>query len=129
MGTLSASVDDSTWIASHVAVHHGGGLLRINATGFGLSDEDRQFVRLTLETTVGASPQTIGPGSRRSANLVRDFVAGWLAEGSAGSGTITLTSLTADRALGTFSFSGVTALPVTPRVRVVKDGVFSVRLR
>jgi hypothetical protein len=129
MGTLNAVVDDSAWTAGFVEVRRDEGVLSIIATAFGISDEDRQFIRLTLETGVGVAPQMIGPGYRRSANLVHDFVAGWLAEGSLGSGTLRFSSLTDDRAIGTFSFIGVSTSPVTPRTRVVKDGSFNVQLR
>jgi hypothetical protein len=128
-GMVTALVGDSVWTGITDDARHEGGMLWITATGFGHSDEDRQHIRLAFQTTLGVEPQQIGPGYRRSAGLTRDFVAGWLAEDSLGSGTITVTTLTPDRATGTFTFTGITTAAIKPETLVVTKGQFNVRLR
>jgi hypothetical protein len=111
-----------------VSVDRAGGLMRIVATAWSGGD-DRHYLELFFETTVGAGSQLIGPGRSPYASISAEFVASWIASGETGSGTITLDSLTENRATGSFSFTGVSGPSVTPPARVVRNGRFDVSFR
>ena len=124
MGMVTADLGDSTYVSAHLYVIHGGGSIYIQATAWPGSTDTRHYLQLRFETTPVSTPQAIG-NAGVWASLSVEFLGGWIAS----SGTITLTSLTADRAVGTFTFTGNAEGSVTPSVLTVRNGRFDVELK
>lgn len=102
-GFLTATVNDDPWSSSRASVTRHGGILIITGTGVDQFDRETE-IRLVMRTTVGSTPQVIGPASEVSAGVVlRDGTSlFWTASSSQGSGTLTLTSASAQHFEGTF---------------------------
>ena len=120
-GSITATIDGGSFTAATVAATYTGGILGIGGT-------DSQG------RTIGIGGQIPGPGTyavgaTSPANFsVTIASAGWQAAITLGSGSLTVTSISAGGAKGTFQF---TAAPV-PRTtasgtKVVTAGAFDVR--
>ncbi|HVT40390.1 MAG TPA: hypothetical protein VHE78_15210 [Gemmatimonadaceae bacterium] len=82
-------------------------------------------VGLTIATG-GTGTQTIGPGTLAAANVLIGSQM-WQANSFGGSGTITLTTVTSNRVVGTFTFTAKALVSsVTPATRLVTSGQFDV---
>lgn len=125
MGAVTAMVDGSSWASGFVTVRHTGGFMEITAMSWPWGDEMVHHLYLSLDTTLNSTPQAIGLGHRLNAWLNVNYFGTWTAT----SGTIALTSIDAERAVGTFTFSGEGSVGVTPPVLAVTEGRFDVRLR
>lgn len=120
-GSLSAKFDGVAWTPTVVSASIGNGILFVgtadgsgNGFAFGASSQ-------------GVGTQTIGPLSLLNANAVRAGQS-WLAAPSLGSGTVTITLLDANRAVGTFSFALQGTTPTTsPATLQVTEGKFDVK--
>jgi hypothetical protein len=121
-GSMGAKVDGATWNATlAVSAVNNNGIIAIagndgtQTLGFGLAAN-------------GTGTYTIGPLSPTNGLLIQSGGAAWTANLSRGSGTVTVTSLTAAAVAGTFSFTLV-ASPGTPANanKVISDGVFNIR--
>ncbi len=120
-GSMSARVDGASWSASTaIAATYTNGVLGIAGT----DGSGRSVGFGALATAPGTF--TIGATSPANA-LVNEAGKAWQAAQSIGSGTITITAISATGAAGTFQF---TAAPVSGTGatgnRVVTEGVFDV---
>ncbi|HEX7122951.1 MAG TPA: DUF6252 family protein [Gemmatimonadaceae bacterium] len=121
-GSLTAVVDGQQWTATTIAADYLGqiGALVIagsDAAGLGIAfsvptDDVGTF---TVQTTPGMNATVTAGG------------VGWLAVAGTGSGTVTISTLTSSRAVGTFSFVLVADDAGTnPQARTVTSGQFDV---
>ena len=119
-GSMSASIDGSGWNAIGVSASRSTGLLIIAG-----SDVQRTVtVSFALN---GTGTQTFGPGGV-ALGVVLVGGQSWQANGSGlGSGSVNITTLTGNRAVGTFSFTAVGGQGATPASRQVTNGRFDVR--
>lgn len=121
-GSMSARIDGTAWSATAaMAVSYTGGIL-----AFAGSDASSITVGVGLIPD-GTGTYTIGPSQTTNANLSMGTPASWGATGFMGSGSVTLASISENRATGTFLF---TAEPVpgtgATGSRVVTEGKFDV---
>lgn len=121
-GTVTATVDGVSWSAVVAQAVNNSGII-----GIGASDTSAQTTIGIGWLNTGANSYTIGPGSTANGTVVSAGGSGWHASGDVGSGTLNVTTLTATRVAGTFSFSAVrytgTEDPVTIQVT---NGAFDV---
>lgn len=121
-GTMSALIDGQQWTAVGIAASYQNqiGTLVIGASnasnvGFGFAVPANGPGTYTVNSTIGMNANLNTGGD------------GWLAVGTTGSGTVTITTLTATRAAGTFSFVlQATDAGVNPQTRNVTNGQFDV---
>jgi hypothetical protein len=121
--TMSARIDGVQWTATNVGVTARNGALIVaggNTSGLG--------VGFGASMIQGTGTQTFGPGLVSAANgAVTATTMSWGANSFQGSGSVTLTTLTANRATGTFAFTAPALIAgSTPSPRVVTAGVFDV---
>jgi Family of unknown function (DUF6252) len=119
--SMSARVDGTAWTATSVAAGVTNGLLIIAGSNI------TQTFAIAAAVNQGTGTQTVGPTSVTYGNLMVGQQS-WAANGSqGGTGSITLTTLTANRAVGTFSFT-LKALSqgATPASRQITSGAFDV---
>lgn len=105
-GFCTAMINDANWNCSQSSSQVSGGIIVIFGTGrdpFGRQVD----MRLTMHTTVGTAAQQIGVDDIVGAEVtVYDYGVAetWTADGSTGTGTLTLTSINADEVEGNFDF-------------------------
>lgn len=121
--TMSARIDGTQWTATNVGVTARNGALIVagaNTAGVG--------VGFGASMIQGTGTQTFGPGIVSTANgSVTQATMAWSASNFQGSGSVTLTTLTANRATGTFTFTAPALIAgSTPSPRVVTAGQFDV---
>lgn len=126
LGTLSADIDGVTWTAVSATAASSTN----DIVGVGAADLSGTSIAFAFSNQPGS--YTIGPTNVYNAQYNEtqgSTVSAWLASGlQGGSGTITVTSITADRVQGTFEFVAVPVnQPGAPNV-VVTNGVFDVPL-
>ena len=120
---MSATAELNSWNASYVRASSVDGYLVLEGTMW-VESEASLTMRLVLRADVGTSPQVIDSTSVISADITYDPTyedkQRWSASRSMGSGTFTITSLSSNRASGTFSFIAkrltATSHPETYRV-------------
>ncbi len=118
--SMSASIDGTAWSAIAVTARNANGV--VIAAG---SDAVRTVTISFAPTAAGA--QKIGPNSVALA-IVAIGGQSWTANAvGQGSGSVNLTTLTANRAVGTFTFTAVATQGTTPASRQVTNGKFDVR--
>jgi hypothetical protein len=99
-GSMSAVVDGQPWtatIALTAAVN--GGIL-----GFAGSDADQTTIGMAM-VLAGPGTYVVEPNSPTNATYTEAGAAQWAARTDLGSGSITLTTTTESRAVGTFEFT------------------------
>lgn len=105
-GLMSALVEDNQFQSAWVSGKIVGGYLVIEGTSW---DWDESYHTIKLSVKAEAVTQAIGPGSTAAADVTfrpgYDVSRAWSASSVQGSGTISITSLTATGASGTFSFT------------------------
>ena len=132
-GFCSAMINDASWNCSHSSgnVSGGGGIIIIFGTG--RDPLGRQVdLTLTMHSTVGSAAQRIGADDIVSAVVVL-YDAGqtfaWSAGSTRGSGTLALTSISADHVEGTFEFDAPRNSSFTqPATYRIVRGTFNVSL-
>jgi hypothetical protein len=118
-GRMSATIDVNTGFAArNVIVENAGGTLAF------VGGDDTFSLGISFPTGNGVGVHTVGASSAVTGTLSVGGV-GYTASGTAGSGSVTLTTLTATRAVGTFSFTVVNA-SATPASRQITNGSFDV---
>lgn len=119
---MTAKIDGETWTALTAFGFRGGGLVSVGGAnlngefgiGFGFQD-------------MGVGDYVIGPGSTANGNVTDLDGNTWVASVDDGSGTISVTTLTAERIAGTFRYTAPRRLgDGGPDQRVVTEGVFDV---
>lgn len=121
-GSMSARIDGEAWSATAaLAVGYTGGIL-----AFAGSDASQVTIGVGFIPD-GLKTYPIGPSEPTNGNLTLGSTESWAASSSMGSGTVTLTSFTANSASGTFTFI---AEPVSTTgatgTRSLTEGVFDV---
>ena len=121
-GSVTARVDGNTFTAATVVGSFSNGILAIS----GVQGSPAQSITFGLAAT---APGTFTVSETSPVNAV--FAVGnstWLAAGGVGSGTVTVTTLSSSRAVGTFNF---VLAPNTPSgatgTRTITQGAFDVR--
>ena len=132
-GWMSATAEASPWNTVFVSVWRGDSYLVLEGEEWDTA-ESTIAIRLSIRTDVGSDPQVIGPSTSIAADVkYRPWYAdpqGWSASGPNGSGTLTLTSLTSNRATGTFSFTAKAInAAANPSTFCVTNGHFDVQFR
>ena len=119
--TMSARIDGTQWTATAVGVTaRNGALIVAGANGAGVG------IGIGASMIQGTGTQTFGPTSAANGGVTASTMS-WGANSFQGSGSVTLTTLTANRATGTFTFSApALGAGSTPSPRVVTSGVFDV---
>jgi len=121
---MSAKLDGASWTAVTAFAFRSGGLVAVggsntggtNGIGFGFQD-------------LGVGDYVIGPSSTANGNVSDLAGNSWVASADDGAGTISVTTLTASRIAGTFSFTAPRRLGSTgPEQRVVTEGVFDLAI-
>jgi len=123
-GSASFKVDGAPITATSVTATFTAGILAIGA---GSPAQNNTILSFAL-TPTGPGVYALGPLSSANALLlVGNPAAGWNAAVGIGSGSITLTSLSATGAAGTFSFTlNAATSSITPGTRTITDGIFNV---
>lgn len=120
VGSMSASIDGTNWSAIAVTARKSNGI--VIASG---SDAVRTVTISFLPN--GTGNQQIAANSVALAILLIGGQS-WSANAvGQGGGTVNLTTLTATRAVGTFTFTAVASQGTTPATRQVTNGKFDVR--
>lgn len=123
--TMTATVAGTAWSGT-LAVQgtHAGNVLAISGTN------GTYQLQLTIPGVVATGTFNFGPGNPGIAQLVQVTTGtpAWTSSLVGGAGSITVTTLTANRAAGTFTFTGA-ASPGTAATgtRAVTNGAFDVR--
>jgi len=130
-GWISATADGEPFISSFVTVRRHDGVIALEGTTW-TDAESMLTIRLFIRTDAGPGDQSIGSSSNTAADVMyRPGYAepqGWTASGPNGSGTLTLSTLTDNRATGTFSFTATAVmLSTSPPTYRVTNGYFDVR--
>jgi len=117
-GTMSARIDGTQWTASTITPGITGGISAI-----GGSDGTRTLAFAWVEA--GTGTYQIGTAVGFNGNLT---IAGgiWVANGSAGDGTLVVTTRTSDRIAGTFSFVMTAGSGGASGTRTVSQGTFDI---
>lgn len=105
-GIIIAYINDVNWNASSVNARVDNGYVFVRGTSWDQFDHPTE-IRLTLRTTVGSSAQLIARGNDISAEIVRSDLGPaevWTAGTTQGSGTLRLTTISAEHVEGTFEF-------------------------
>lgn len=119
-GPITALIDGEPFVAQFATVSdHGGGIIAVNGGGAGLRAVGFQFV------STGVGTYTIAPGNLVAAGVTIGSQA-WGAGGDIGAGTITVSTLTANRIAGTFTFTVEASTGQAPATLSVTDGRFDV---
>lgn len=122
--SMTASVAGTAWDGSlAIQASRAGNVFTIGGTN------GTYQIQLTVPNVTAAGTYNFGPGNPGIAQVIQ-VTAGFAAWTSAlvgGTGTLTLTTLTATGATGTFTFNGI-ASPGTPATgtRAVTNGSFNV---
>jgi hypothetical protein len=130
-GWMSATANGEAFNSVFVTVtRHDNGLSFEGLTWVG--DEDQLQIRIWVRTDVGLGMQDFGTAAGTGANVLwrpaYSLSQAWSAYGTNGSGTVNLTSLKADRATGTFSFTAQALSATTsPQTYSVTKGQFDIR--
>ena len=119
---MSALVDGQAWTAV--------GALAVNSSGIVAIAGGEVSGAIISFAFLGSAPgsYTIGPNEPSNVGTYTTGFDNWQANPFLGSGTIVVTSLTADRIAGTFAFVGVSVAGATPMTRSITNGVFDVAL-
>jgi hypothetical protein len=122
---MTATVDGTAWTgAINVAsIATGNFLVMTGASNIGTPAQ----ILLSISTPAQVGTQTVGSGSAVGTYVTSSTVS-WVAAGPTGSGTVTVSSLTATSAEGTFSFVMFSNAAGTGPTKVVTDGAFNARI-
>jgi hypothetical protein len=119
-GTMTATVDGASWSAIQIQGVSSGTLISLAG-----SDADLVSIGFAVQST-GPGTYSIGPGQVTSANIGEGSATLWTAGSIQGSGTVTLTTVTDNRAIGTFEFVAELAQGSGTPTRTVTNGTFDV---
>ena len=128
-GQLTARIDGEPWASDAIylesgVVHNLPGLYLIQGTEVSGSEARSIMITLSNIRGPGTYPLGMGGGTVGGVGHLTDAGAGWLTPLSGASGTITITTLTDTRIVGTFAFTAVGATGGASGTRTVTDGKF-----
>lgn len=126
-GEMTARISSVYWYAGLVVD------ASLSAGTLTLIGQDNEFQEITFQVTNVTAPGAyqLGAGTANTASLAINASSVWQATSAAGTGSVVITTLTATRAVGTFSFTGVPrpgSAAVGQGNRVVSEGTFDVKL-
>jgi hypothetical protein len=118
-GTMTARVDGQSWTATMINRGRSGTQMVISGTA--------QGVTINLQVSNPAPGTiTLEPGNLTNLNVAQG-TQGWVASAGTGSGSITFTTLTDTRAVGSFAFTGELIMGSgPPATRQVTEGAFDI---
>ena len=118
---MSAMVDGVQWTATVAFATTTGGIVAVGGSTAAGDGIGFAFQGATTGT------YTLGAATVHTANYTDSGAANvWAAGGPVGSGSIVVTTLTASRVAGTFSFQVVSSTGGTPATRSITQGSFDV---
>ena len=131
-GWMIATANGENFNSAFVTVSHQDNRISLEGSMWVVGSEDVLTIKLWVRSDVGVGVQDIGSAAGAAADVMwrpmYDLPQGWSAYGTKGNGTVTLTSLTADGAKGTFSFTAKALSPSNPLQDYrVTNGSFDVR--
>ena len=131
-GWMSATANGENFNSEFVTVSRQDNGISVEGLMWVVGSEDVLAIKLWVRSDVGVGVQDIGSATGTAADVMwrpmYDLPQGWSAYGNKGNGTVTLTSLTADGAKGTFSFTAKALSPSNPLQDYrVTNGSFDVR--
>ena len=119
--SMSARIDGVAWTAASVSV---------NVTNLGITisgaDASGRGVGLGMSKSLGTGTQTFGTNASALGTVTVGTQAWSTVSQSGASGSVTLTTLTANRAAGTFAFTAVPFIGGATGNKVVTTGAFDV---
>jgi hypothetical protein len=119
-GTMTAVIDGSPWSATSDL----RGLIHLGAAGFTGTDGQGRTISIGVTVTEGTGTFTVGQPLGPNSTLAFGPNV-WVAGSGTGSGSVTLSTVTGTRLVGTFQFEWVaTAEGQTPETRSVTGGTF-----
>jgi hypothetical protein len=121
---MRAQIDGIAWNAICVGIDNPGGSGRINFGGSDTADSPPGRV-LSILTTAAIGTANVGESSFAGAFLSVGS-SRWQAIASVGAGSVTISSLTDSRIVGTFSFE-LSAAPGTSGGRTINAGSFDLQ--
>ena len=119
-GTMTATVDGVSWGAIQIQAISSGNVISLAG-----SDVELLSIGFTVQNT-GPGTYSIGPGQVTSANLGEGSATLWTAGSIQGSGTVTLSTVTDNLAIGTFEFVAELSQGSGTQTRTVTNGAFNV---
>jgi hypothetical protein len=119
-GTIGAQVNGQAWSGLVRSATHVNGTLTITGTD---TSQRTILVAAALVTTPGTYQLNQGNPNGAIASVI-EGAAIWSSSVSGGSGTLTVTILTATRVAGSFTFTGLPATPSATGTRAVTGGQF-----
>lgn len=121
-GSMTARVDGASWSALAVdAITSQGSAPIISIAG-----TNTQFTISMAWVDSGPRTYTIGQAIGLNATLIGGS-SGWTAAGQQGSGSVTVTTRTAERVAGTFTYTMVASGAGASGTRSVTNGAFDIR--
>ena len=129
---MSAIVEGNSWNPFSVSVNRDGDVVVFGGEAW-MDDEGSTLgIRLFVRLGAGLGPQETGFSSITAADVMfrpwYTAAQAWSASGTNGSGTVTLETLTNDRATGRFSFTAAAVTATTnPATYRVTNGSFNIR--
>lgn len=129
-GSMSATIGGTSWTAS-LTVQGSYNSNVLSFAGNGGSGANTYQINITLLNVTAPGTYNFNAGSIGNIALVTQPgppVATWNASGLAGSGSVTITSISSSRAQGTFSFTGAASGGTAATgTKAVTNGQFDVR--
>lgn len=122
-GTFTATVDGVTWNGQIEATATGNNGFTFSVQGVA----DNIEIGLSVNLTENNVPGTVDLTSGSTGAQLREGGEVWYAVGQGGSGTMTIQTLTPDRATGTFEFvAGPVANSASGGTRTITNGRFDI---
>jgi hypothetical protein len=123
---MTATIDGAPWTgAVNVAsIATGNFLVVTGASDFNTPNQ----ILVSFSTPAQVGTQTVGFNNPLTGTLVTTPPLNWIAAGPSGSGTLTVSTLTATSATGTFSFVMTASIPGSAPTKVVTNGAFNARI-
>ena len=122
---VSATIDGRSWTAANVEVEYDANAIRVTATigqFQSLETLEFQFLRAGVGTQ-----QLEGVTGGRYGRVALGIASLWQTGNGGGTGTLTVTTLTSRRVVGTFAFDAGPLLPiVSTELSRVTDGAFDI---
>jgi hypothetical protein len=125
-GTFSVSVNGTTWNATGtITVNRQGNFIGLAAAGYAGSTAYSLVVGIGNATGPGTHSLNVFAGGDGSSVIVGGIQTGWGTAFQGGGGTLTITSLTSNRIVGTFSGTAVPSSGTAANL-VLTNGQFDV---
>jgi hypothetical protein len=123
---MTATIDGVAWTGAInvAAIATGNALVVTGASDLNTSNQ----ILVSFSTPAAVGTQTVGLNNPLVGTLVTAPPLNWIAAGPSGSGTLTVSTLTATNATGTFSFVMTASIPGSAPTRVVTNGAFNARI-